>query len=158
MQYQVTSLNLVVASHADSDHITGPVPAVQQFKPKYFLNNGLAGTTQIWQKLLTAAKQAGTQGLIARSQVINLGSVKLTVLPPPPGMKNQNTNSVWRLVQYGSFRALMTGDSETPETKAWLKQLPRLLSDRSTCTRAFTTAQRTGTGLADWPPCDPRTL
>lgn len=64
------------------------------------------------------------QGLIAKSQVINLGSVKLTVLPPPPGMKDQNINSVGLLVTYGSFRALMTGDSETPETKAWLNQLP----------------------------------
>ena len=123
-QYQVKSLDLVVASHADSDHITGLVPAVQRFKPKYFLNNGLAGTTQIWQKLVSAATRAGTQGLIARSQVINLGSVKLTVIPPPLGMKDQNTNSVGLLVTYGSFRALMTGDSETPETTAWLKQLP----------------------------------
>ena len=123
-QYQVKSLDLVVASHADADHITGLVPAVQQFKPKYFLNNGLAGTTQIWQKLVTTAQQAGTQGLIAKGQVINLGSVKLTVLPPPPGMKDQNTSSVGLLVQYGSFRALMTGDSETPETTAWLRQYP----------------------------------
>ncbi|WP_119673590.1 excalibur calcium-binding domain-containing protein [Deinococcus sp. RM] len=123
-QYRVPSLDLVVASHADADHITGLVTAVQQFKPKYFLNNGLAGTTQIWQKLVSTAQQVGTQGLIAKGQTINLGSVQLTVLSPPPGMKDQNTSSVGLLVQYGSFRALMTGDSETPETTAWLRQSP----------------------------------
>lgn len=123
-QYQVPSLDLVVASHADADHITGLVPAVQQFRPRFFLNNGLAGTTQIWQKLVSAAQQAGTQGLTAKNQVINLGSVKLTVLAPPPGMTDQNTNSVGLLVQFGAFRALITGDSETPETRAWLRQSP----------------------------------
>lgn len=75
---------------------------------------------------MTAAQKAGTQGLVARDQVINLGSVKITVLPPPPGLpKNeQNLNSIGLLVQYGSFRALMTGDSETAETAAWLKKYP----------------------------------
>lgn len=124
-RYQVRSLDLVAASHADADHITGLIPAVKLFKPKFFLNNGLAGTTQTWNKLVTAAQQAGTQGLVAKDQVINLGSVKLTVLPPPPGMPNeQNLHSVGLLVQYGKFKALMTGDSETAETQAWLKKYP----------------------------------
>jgi len=126
-QYQVRSLDLVAASHGDADHITGLVPAVQQFRPKFFLNNGLAPSTQIWKKLVAAASVAGTQGLLAKAQVINLGSVKLTVIPPPPGMEDQNTSSIGLLVQYGSFRALMTGDSETPETGAWLKTLPASL-------------------------------
>ena len=125
-QYEVQTLDLVAASHADADHITGLIPAVSLYKPRFFLNNGLAGTTQTWRKLVTAAQQAGTQGLVARDQVINLGSVKLTVLAPPPGMpgNEQNLNSVGLLVQYGAFRALMTGDSETPETAGWLKKYP----------------------------------
>ncbi|WP_246581204.1 hypothetical protein [Deinococcus aestuarii] len=62
-------------------------------------------------------QRAGTQGLLAKDQVINLGSVRVTVLPPPPGMpEERNVNSVGLLIQYGTFRALMTGDSETPET------------------------------------------
>jgi competence protein ComEC len=125
-QYGVQSLDLVAASHADADHITGLIPAVTLYQPKLFLNNGIAATTQTWQKLVTAAQQAGTQGLVARDQVINLGSVKLTVIPPPPGMPRgeQNVNSVGLLVEYGKFRALMTGDSETPETAGWLKTYP----------------------------------
>ncbi|MBZ9753495.1 excalibur calcium-binding domain-containing protein [Deinococcus sp. HMF7604] len=125
-QYSVKSLDLVAASHGDADHITGLVTAVQRFKPKYFLNNGLAPTTQIWQQLVGAVQAAGTQGLLAKAQVINLGSVKVTVLPPPPGMPKteQNLNSIGLLVEYGSFRALMTGDSETAETTGWLRQAP----------------------------------
>lgn len=126
-QYGVQSLDLVAASHGDADHITGLIPAVTLYKPRLFLNNGIAATTQTWQKLITAAQKAGTQGLLARDQqVINLGSVKLTVLAPPPGMPRdeQNVNSVGLLVQYGTFRALLTGDSETPQTAAWLRKYP----------------------------------
>lgn len=125
-QYHVKSLAVVAASHADADHITGLIPAVAQFRPRFFLNNGIAATTQVFGKLTATVKAAGTQGLLASERVINLGSVKVTVLPPPPGMPKgeQNLNSVGLLVEYGSFRALMTGDSEVPETAGWLKKYP----------------------------------
>ncbi|GAA5504097.1 hypothetical protein Dxin01_03865 [Deinococcus xinjiangensis] len=123
-QYDIKNVALVVASHADSDHITGLVPVVALNRPQLFLNNGRAGTTQIWNRLTNVLSQAGTKGMVAANQNINLGSVKLTVLAPPAGMNDQNTNSVGLLVQYGTFRALMTGDSETPETAGWLRQYP----------------------------------
>ena len=125
-QYRVASLAVVAASHADADHITGLIPAIQQFKPRFFLNNGIAATTQVFGKLTATVKAAGTQGLLASDRVINLGSVKITVLPPPPGMPRgeQNANSVGLLIEYGTFRALLTGDSEVPETAAWLKRYP----------------------------------
>jgi len=125
-QYQVQSLDVVAASHGDADHITGLIPAVKLYKPQYFLNNGLAASTQTWGKLVAVAQAAGTQGLVASERVINLGSVKLTVIPPPVGMPRgeQNLNSVGLLVKYGTFKALLTGDSEKPETDAWLKKYP----------------------------------
>lgn len=125
-QYGIKNVSLVAASHGDGDHITGLIPIVALNKPKFFLNNGIAATTQTWEKLTNVVSQAGTQGLLAKDQTINLGSVKITVLPPPPGMSknDQNLHSVGLLVQYGSFRALMTGDSETAETSAWLRKYP----------------------------------
>ncbi|QFP78566.1 excalibur calcium-binding domain-containing protein [Deinococcus sp. AJ005] len=125
-QYGVKSLAVVAASHADADHITGLIPAVQMFKPRFFLNNGIAATTQTFGKLTAAVQAAGTQGLLAKDQVINLGSVKVTVLPPPLGMPktDQNLNSVGLLIEYGTFKALMTGDSETAETQGWLRAYP----------------------------------
>ena len=125
-QYNIQNVALVAASHGDSDHITGLIPVTALNKPKFFLNNGLAAATQVWQRLTNVVSQAGTQGLLAKDQTINLGSVKITVLPPPPGMpaNDQNLNSVGLLVQYGGFKALMTGDSETAETTAWLRKYP----------------------------------
>lgn len=128
-QYDLRRLDAVVASHADSDHITGLIPAVALFKPQVFLNNGLASTTQTWASLLRVVQLAGTSSLRAQDgQVIRLGSVRVVVLAPPPGMPDteQNLNSVGLLLQYGSFRALMTGDSEHAETQAWMLRLGSL--------------------------------
>ena len=125
-QHKVSRIDAVVASHWDADHITGLVPAVALFKPKIFINNGIAATTQIAGKLVNVATLAKTQGVLAQGQdrVINLGEVKVTVMAPPAEVRKdeQNLNSVGILVQYGTFRALMTGDSGTEETSGWLRK------------------------------------
>nr|WP_246580590.1 ComEC/Rec2 family competence protein [Deinococcus aestuarii] len=121
--YGVTKIDLMVASHADADHIAGLVPAAQAAKPTLFINNGIAGTTQTWERLVAALEGAGTTFQKANNQVVNLGSVKVRVIAPPAGMgDDQNDNSVGVRIEFGKFRALMTGDSEKPETEAWLKE------------------------------------
>lgn len=115
-------LDLMVATHADADHIAGLVPAAT-LKPRVFINNGLGGTTQTWERLVKNLQDAGSTFTKASNQTVNLGSVKLRVIAPPPGMGDgQNENSVGVALQFGTFRALMTGDSETPETEGWLAQ------------------------------------
>ncbi|GGM55613.1 hypothetical protein GCM10008956_34400 [Deinococcus arenae] len=121
-QFDLTTLDLMVATHADADHIAGLVPAAT-LKPRVFINNGLGGTTQTWERLVKNLQDAGSTFTKASNQTVNLGSVKLRVIAPPPGMGDgQNENSVGVAVQFGAFRALMTGDSETPETEGWLAQ------------------------------------
>ncbi|MPY68195.1 MBL fold metallo-hydrolase [Deinococcus sp. SDU3-2] len=121
--YGVDKIDLMVASHADADHIAGLVPAAQRAKPTLFINNGIAGTTQTWERLVNALEEAGTTFQKANKQVVNLGSVRVRVIAPPPGMgDDQNENSVGVRIEFGEFRALLTGDSEKPETEAWLEQ------------------------------------
>lgn len=125
-QYQISNVALVVSSHADADHITGLIPILALNKPKFFVNNGIAASTQTFDRLMNVVSQAGTQGMLAADQVFNLGSVKVTVLAPPAGMPRgyQNVNSVGLLIEYAGFRALMTGDSELLETSGWLRKYP----------------------------------
>ncbi|MHA0042754.1 ComEC/Rec2 family competence protein [Deinococcus sp. PEB2-63] len=121
-ELNLDKLDLMVATHADADHIAGLVPAAT-LKPRVFINNGLGGTTQTWDRLVKNLQDAGSTFTKASNQTVNLGSVKLRVIAPPPGMGDgQNENSVGVALQFGSFRALMTGDSETPETEGWLAQ------------------------------------
>ncbi|MFW8625698.1 MBL fold metallo-hydrolase [Deinococcus sp. ME38] len=121
-KHGVTRLDLMIASHADADHIAGLVPAAA-LKPRVFINNGLGGTTQTWERLVRALQAVDATFTKASNQTVNLGSVKLRVIAPPPGMPDdQNLNSVGLAVQFGEFRALLTGDSETEETEGWLAQ------------------------------------
>ncbi|WP_145999412.1 ComEC/Rec2 family competence protein [Deinococcus sp. UR1] len=121
-KYGVTRLDLMIASHADADHIAGLVPAAA-LNPRVFINNGLGGTTQTWERLVRALQGVDATFTKASNQTVNLGSVKLRVIAPPPGMPDdQNLNSVGLAVQFGEFRALLTGDSETEETEGWLAQ------------------------------------
>jgi beta-lactamase superfamily II metal-dependent hydrolase len=120
--YGIDKIDVMVATHADADHIAGLVSAADA-KPTLFINNGLAGTTKTWERLVAALQDQKTTFRKASNQVINLGSVKVRVLAPPAGMGNdQNDNSVGIALQFGDFRALMTGDSELKETAAWLEQ------------------------------------
>ncbi|WP_226991362.1 ComEC/Rec2 family competence protein [Deinococcus gobiensis] len=121
--YGVSKVDLMVATHADSDHITGLITAAQEANPTLFVNNGLAGTTKTWERLVAALRADGTTFQKASNQIVNLGSVRVHVLAPPAGMgDDQNDNSVGVRLEFGRFGALMTGDSETPETRAWLAE------------------------------------
>ncbi|GGK27899.1 competence protein ComEC [Deinococcus malanensis] len=120
--YGVDKIDLMIASHADADHIAGLVAAAEA-RPMLFINNGLGGTTRTWERLVDALREQGTTFQKANRQVVNLGSVKVRVIAPPPGMgSDQNENSVGLRLEFGDFKALMTGDSEKPETQAWLEQ------------------------------------
>ncbi|MDO4244869.1 MAG: ComEC/Rec2 family competence protein [Deinococcus sp.] len=119
----VGKIDLMVASHADADHIAGLVEGAKSGRPTLFINNGIAGTTQTWDRLVTALQDAGTTFQKANGQVVNLGSVKVKVITPPSGMgDDQNDNSVGVRVEFGQFVALLTGDSEKKETEAWMAE------------------------------------
>lgn len=119
-EYGVRTLDLVVASHADFDHVAGLTEAAK-LGPKLFINNGLSGNTQTWGKVVDAMQGAGATFQKANNQQINLGSVKVKILAPPDNMPDdQNNHSVGVRVDFGNFHALMTGDSEKRETEGWI--------------------------------------
>ena len=116
----VTKLDLVIASHADFDHINGLINVVRSYKPRFFMDNGVTHTTQTYAELLQAVQAAGSQLLEPTARTITLGDVTLRVLPPPGDASlGQNDNSVGVMVSYGSFRASLTGDSEGAEWNYW---------------------------------------
>lgn len=118
--YGITKIDLMVATHADADHIAGLIPAAQA-SPTVFINNGLASTTQTYANLIGALQAAGATFRKATDETITLGSLQVQVIAPPSGMNaDQNNNCVGIAIRFGAFRALLTGDSETPETQAWL--------------------------------------
>jgi competence protein ComEC len=56
----VASLDLVIASHADADHIGGLEEVVRYYRPRFFMDNGIPHTTQTYFGLLEAVQEAGS--------------------------------------------------------------------------------------------------
>ena len=125
----IDHFDLVVATHADFDHIAGLVRVMEDYPVANFIDNGVPHTTQAYQNLLAAVAASGARYLEASDRVLTLGDVILTVLPPPLGSDDQNGNSVGLLLSYGGFEAILPGDATAEEQGWWQDHYRDLLDD-----------------------------
>jgi competence protein ComEC len=123
-QLGVDTIDLLVVSHDHDDHMGGVPGVLAEFPVRNFMSNGVpsARSYRLYEWL---AREGGARYLEATSRTITLGSVRIRVLPPPDerlrlGRTDQNNRSIGLLIQYGSFRALLTGDSQVEELGYWL--------------------------------------
>jgi len=119
----VTSIDLVIASHAHADHIGGLAAVVERFEPRFFMDNALPATTRVYERLLQALLAAPTQLLEPGERRLTLGEVVITVLPHPAAPAwGQNNNSIGVIIEYGDFRASSFGDAEERLQAWWLRE------------------------------------
>lgn len=111
----IDTIDLMVATHADADHIGGLEAVMQRITVNAFLDNGMPHTTAAYRALLEGVEETDVTYLAATARTIALGSVTIRVLPPPPDAASQNGASVGLVVAYGGFRALLVGDAEQDE-------------------------------------------
>ncbi len=122
------TLDLIVASHNHTDHIGGMTAVIASTTVRAYLDNGIPHTTATYESTVRAVAASGAQYLQATARTITVGSARLRVLPPPARQGDQNNGSVGILLEYGAFRALLTGDSEQDELDYWLQHdsVPRV--------------------------------
>ncbi len=118
------TLDLIVASHNHTDHIGGMADVIASRVVRAYLDNGIPHTTATYQRTLRAVEASGAQYVRATARTIAVGSARLRVLVPPSRPVDQNNGSVGILLEYGAFRALLTGDSEQYELGHWLSTTP----------------------------------
>jgi competence protein ComEC len=126
----ITALDMVAISHHHSDHYGGMDEVVKAMKPRYFVASRSGHSTSGYLKLLKTVEAQGMTVVqpSTKPRKIELGSVELTLFPQPPeDRKEENNNSIGLRLSYGSFSALLTGDSEETERAWWLRNDPSLV-------------------------------
>lgn len=111
----VSHIDLLIATHAHADHISGMDKIIAKYKPKAFIDPGIPHTTATYQRMITAIDKYNINYYKGISRKINLGSLSLTILPPAiPLIKGSelNNNSVVVRLDFKEFSILFTGDIE----------------------------------------------
>ena len=117
----ITDLDAVLATHADSDHISGLVEVFDLFQIERFYWNGQAHDTLAFQNLMTAAQTEGSVITVStRGDTIPLGNLSLQVLHPSTLSGDSNVDSIVVLLSCGTVAILLTGDAEIPSEEGML--------------------------------------
>ena len=109
------SIDLVIGTHPDSDHIGGLIDVFSRYQIGTIMQSSVLGSTQTWNAFEKAAKAETPYMVTAeRGQVIELGAgAYLEVLSPDRNVTNVETNTgcvVTRLV-YGKTSFMLSCDA-----------------------------------------------
>ncbi|HLD24501.1 MAG TPA: hypothetical protein VJB96_01155 [Patescibacteria group bacterium] len=141
MPFWDRSLDLVVLSHPQKDHMQGLLAVFERYKIGYFVRSDVANTTDGYQKLMELVKTRRIkEKFVTTGEQISVGETALTILWPsedqiayfkrPPlaaqgealsnsvlgtsaSMSDLNDASVVVWLRYGSFDAMFPGDADT---------------------------------------------
>lgn len=109
------SIDIVVATHPDADHVSGLIDVLQHYSVDIVINSSVLGNTATWATLVDTERKKAKRNVIAkRGQIINLGSgAYIEILYPDRSVPNIDTNdgSIVARVVYGSTSFLLTGDA-----------------------------------------------
>jgi len=139
----VQSIDLLVISHLDSDHIKGLLAVVDSIPIKRILWNGTMKKSPDSEALLAAASQrgipiyraaAGQQWEMDKdTQLLVLGGADEALFADQavPVVKNQNDNSVIMIIQLYGRSFLFAGDAEAKQERQLLSTQMMRLSENS---------------------------
>jgi len=113
-----TSLDLVILTHPDADHITGLVPVLEQFKVENVLWTGVEKETNIFASWTRALKAENANNMIARAKQKIVWSQDpntfMEIISPGEATvqnaKAVNDTSIVTILQYGEHSFLFPGD------------------------------------------------
>lgn len=129
MPFWDRSIDLLILTHPESDHISGLLEVLDHYQVKYVMWNGIDGDTARYHKWKQALEEEGCAQIIAqRGQLIELAGGNFKVLYPFRNLwgeyyKRSNDVSVVTKLQFGENDFLFSGDIS--------KKIERLLVKRS---------------------------
>ena len=114
----VDDIDVMVASHADSDHIGGLIDVLDatDIPVESVIYSGYPGDTLTWTDFVTAVANEGITLTVAQfPQTYTWGETTAHILNPESGLVNPDTNdvSVVVLLEHGNNRFLFPGDIDS---------------------------------------------
>ena len=118
------SLDVVVLTHPDADHVSGLLPLFERYQVTAIVDSVAPGEkgTESWLAAVGAAK--ASRQVASSGMRIAAGQVVLTVLNPADGnvaADDGNNGSVVLRLDYGQSSVLLTGDAEGDAESAMLQ-------------------------------------
>lgn len=123
MPFWDRSLDVVILTHPDADHITGLIDVIERYKISYLFTQPNPGKTQIYELFTNVlAEKKLSAKYVSRGDKFSVGGeTSFKILWPASDeaeQTNQNSSksslnrfSVITLVKHGKFSALLTGDA-----------------------------------------------
>lgn len=112
--YFTRDIDVMVATHPDSDHVTGLIPVMEKYNVKNIVASGQTSETEVFHDVDEHMQSEGAQMQIAnQGDVIDFqDGVTATILQPYAGEKFKDTNSasVSLVLSYDDETFLLTGD------------------------------------------------
>ena len=121
----VKTLDYVIATHADSDHIGGMQEVIENIEVKNyimaFMPQGHTPTTKTYINLLGAVDTLDIPLIEAQvGSHFTLGEARVDILGPADDFEDKNNQSVVCKVTFGEKKFLFMGDAETQAEEALL--------------------------------------
>lgn len=117
-RYKTKTIDLLVATHPDNDHIGGMGKVIDTYNVKEVwqpkLNDNIISQTPSYENMIRAINEKSV--LVKNPQkdyVADFGDLKITVLSPDREYNNTNDSSIVLMLQYHSRKFLLMGDAET---------------------------------------------
>jgi competence protein ComEC len=117
MPFWDKTIDLIILTHPDQDHITGLLSVLESYNVKRILWTGIVRDTSQYDKWKELIEKENAEIIIAHSsQEVRMGKVSLDILYPFESLegqeiKNCNDTSIVSRLVYGSNSFLLTGDA-----------------------------------------------
>lgn len=121
----ISHIDLLIASHPHTDHITGMDSIICTYQPRAFVDIGIPHTTIAYEKLIRAIQKNNVKYYQATERKIRLGPLIFHILPPANPyieISELNNNSAVIRLDYGKVSFLFPGDTESERESQLLKQ------------------------------------
>ena len=133
-QVGVDDLEVIIATHADRDHIGGFIPLLESddIQVENVLYNGYPGSTELWADFVYAVEDEGLILVPTQyPQIHSWGAISIQVLNPLDDLidPEQNKASVVLLLDYAQISILLPADIDSTVEKQLLTRVTAIQPD-----------------------------